>query len=114
MLQRWPPSPLCSNPATTQPCIAQLSGSKTLAQVRPEDADAVRLTLTAGVSEPRLVSWPSRCQLLPPSVLVRRVIREAAVWAAHSCPLALAVAKTGAVPVSTRVQRAPPSRLTRI
>src|SRR5260370_29959482 len=102
--------------------MAQLSASKTLAQVRPADGVTARLTLTSGVSG--RVTRPSRCQLRPPSVLVKNVTSEAlgpflpqvlgVVWAAQSCPVALSVAKTGAASLSTGVQRAPPSRLTTI
>src|SRR5260370_142473 len=44
--------------------MAQLSASKTLAQVRPADGVTARLTLTSGVSG--RVTRPSRCQLRPP------------------------------------------------
>ena len=59
--------------------MAQLSWSKTLAQVRPPETLAARVTLTAVLSGPRLVSSPSGCQLRPPSVLVRMSMWEAAV-----------------------------------
>src|SRR5690348_9870252 len=116
--QLCPPSPLCSRNAVAQPCMAQLSWSKTLAQARPGDpggppgAGGARSSLTSGDSGQGLVTRPRACQWRPPSVLVRKLITDPAGSAAQSWPAAAAVAKTGPGAASTSVQCAPPSRLT--
>lgn len=112
--QLCPPSSLCSRNAVAQPCMAQLSWSKTLAQARPGDPgrSASRSSLTSGDSGTELVTRPRARQWRPPSVLVRKLITDPDGSAAHIWPAAAAVANTGPGAASTGVQCAPPSWLT--
>ena len=112
--QLCPPSSLCSRNAVAQPCMAQLSWSKTLAQASPGDpgGPAARPTRTSGDSGTGLVIRPKARQWRPPSALARTLITDPAGSAAHIWPAAAAVANTGPGAASTGVQCAPPSRLT--